>query len=110
MKGLKDNWALLLILAAVLWQGQATDYPGRLAYQLTGPATGVVEIEQHDTTPLDQVVRAITAEASGTITYRCIDGSIGETTVVAGQTIVAQIDLVYDTGTDLTDDDMTGWR
>ena len=108
MKGLKDNWALLLVVAAgCLFMGQTT---GRQSYQFTGPATGFVEIVQHDTNNLSAPVRGIIAEAAGTITPEAVDGSSETITVVAGQLIPGHFRQVLDTGTSLTDDEMTGLK
>lgn len=108
MKGLKDNWALLVLIAAVsLFMGQAT---GRGSYQYTGPATGFVEIVQHDTNNLASPVRGIICEAAGTITPEAVDGTSETITVVAGQTIPGHFRQVLDTGTSLTNDEMAGLK
>lgn len=108
MKGLKDNWAMLVIVAmACVFMGQAT---GRGSYQYTGPATGFVEIVQHDTNNLASPVRGIICEEAGTITPEAVDGTSETITVVAGQMLPGHFRQVLDTGTSLTDDEMTGLK
>lgn len=113
MQKFKENAGLLalLLVGVMLGLGVATsNYPGRAAYGLTAPATGAFTPAQSDTVELTYVARGIKCEAAGDVKYKCIDGSDGTETVVAGERIPAQVVLIYDTGTTLTDAQMTCYR
>lgn len=101
----------LALMVAVLLMGVASNrYPDSHGQSLTGPATGVVTVTQSDSAELDFVARSLIAESAGTITYKCVDDTTGVTDVVAGQQINCQIKQVLDTGTTLTDAQMTGLK
>lgn len=105
------GWVLAMLFGAMLLMGAAeNNFPGSAGKSLSGPASGVVTITQSDTTSNTYVARGLRCEAAGTISYLCVDGSTGAETVQAGQLIPAQIERVNDTGTSLTDAEMTGYR
>ncbi len=102
--------ALGAILVGLLLGAAQNNYPGPRGYELTGPATGVFDCVQHDTNPLSHVARAVRFSAAGTITFRCVDGSIGEETVEAGDVLPIQMDQIFDTGTDIPDANIHPWK
>jgi hypothetical protein len=83
-------------------------FPGRDGQSAIAPGVGVFEPVQHDTNQLTTVARALIWKADGTIKYGCLDGSSDSLTAVAGyQLALVQINQIYDTGTDLTNSQIT---
>lgn len=102
--------ALILAFVMLMMGAAENNFPGAAGKSLSGPASGVVTITQSDTVSNTYVSRGLRCEAAGTISYLCVDGSTGAESVQAGQLIPAQIERVNDTGTSLTDAEMTGYR
>lgn len=100
--------ALGVMVVALLMGVADNRYPNDFGYSLTGPGTGTVTIVQHDTNELTQVIRQLKAEAAGTVVYVSVDGTTNTEDMLAGESINQQIKQIKDTGTTLTDAQMTG--
>jgi hypothetical protein len=71
---------------------------------ITQCGIGVFPCVKSDTEELEFVTRAIIWKADGTIKFTCLDGSTGELTMTAGYRLDQRIKQIWDTGTDLDND------
>lgn len=100
-------FGMLLGVMLCMLMGAADDFrwPGREAYQLTGPATGIITCAQNDTTHL-AVARRVRFNAGGTCKLGYLDGTTSSDTYSAGDIVDGLINQVYDTGTSIADADI----
>jgi hypothetical protein len=73
---------------------------------ITQPGTGVFACVKSDTEDLEFVTRAIIWKADGTIKFTCLDGSTDELTAVAGYRFDQRIKQIWDSGTDLENNEI----
>lgn len=95
--------ASLLLVAVAMGTTQATapsDTPRSLIFD---PSPGFITCDQDDTEYQTGTFRIVTAEAAGDVKLGAVDGTSDTITVAAGQVIIGRFNRVYDTGTTLTD-------